>query len=97
MHTENTLKWRGLTDYIAVGASSVQSVVFDAQTREIRVVSTTNCHINIAVNPTAAATDNNGMYLPANVVEYFHVSGGDRLAVIQDSAGGTIAVSEMTR
>jgi FtsP/CotA-like multicopper oxidase with cupredoxin domain len=96
-HTENTLRWRELTDYITVGAASVQSVVFSAQTTEVRVVSSTNCHINIGQNPTAAATDNNGMYLPANVVEYFHVAPGERLAVIQDTAGGTMTVSEMSR
>lgn len=93
----STLRWTGLTDYITVGAASAQSAVWATTTREIRVVSTTNCHVNIGQNPTAAASDNNGFYLPANVVEYFHVSPGQRLAVIQDSAGGTMTVSEMTR
>lgn len=94
----STLKWTGKTDYIAVGAGSVQSVAFDANTFEIRVVSNANCHINIGANPTAAATDNNGMYLPAGVVDYLHVNPGQKLAVIQDAAStGTIAVSEMTR
>lgn len=93
----STLRWSGVTDYITVNASSAQSAVWGANTFEIRVVSTTACHINIGQNPTAAASDNNGMYLPANVVEYFHVSPGQRLAVIQDAAGGTLCVSEMTR
>lgn len=93
----STLRWNSLTDYITVGAASAQSAVWSATTEEIRVVSTTNCHINIGQNPTAAATDNNGFYLPANVVEYFHVTPGQRLAVIQDTAAGTLSVSEMTR
>ena len=93
----STLRWTGVSDYVTVGAASAQSAVFAATTQEIRVVSTTNCHINIAASPTAAATDNNGIYLPANVVEYFHVAPGQRLAVIQDTAGGTLSVAEMTR
>lgn len=94
---DSTLRWNSLSDYVTVGAASAQSAVFGASTFEIRVVSTTNCHINIGANPTAAASDNNGLYLPAGVVEYFHVTPGQRLAVIQDSAAGTLCVSEMTR
>lgn len=94
---DSTLRWSGVSDYITVGAASAQSAIFGARTFEIRVVSTTACHINIGSNPTAAATDNNGIYLPANVVEYLHVTPGQRLAVIQDTAGGTLCVAEMTR
>lgn len=93
----STLRWTGKTDYITTGAASAQSASFQATTEEIRVVCTAACHINIGENPTAAASDNNGMYLPANVVEYFHVTPGQKLAVIQDSASGTLTVSEMTR
>ena len=92
---DSTLRWSGVSDYVAVGAASAQSAVFTHE--EIRVVSTTACHINIAANPTAAATDNNGIYLPANVVEYLHVTRGQRLAVIRDTADGTLCVAEMTR
>lgn len=94
----STLRWAGKTDYITTGAASVQSAVWGAQTYEIRVVCFTNpCHINIGQNPTAAATDDNGFYLPAGVVEYFHVNPGQRLAVIQETGAGTLCVSEMTR
>jgi hypothetical protein len=93
----STLRWSGRTDYITTSGTSQQSSSFGATTREIRVVCSAACHINIGANPTAAATDNNGMLLPANVVEYFHVNPGEKIAVIQDSAAGTFAVSEMTR
>lgn len=93
----STLRWRGQSDYVSVSATSAQSSAFSAHTHEIRVVSTTNCHINIGVSPTAAATDDNGFYLPAGVVEYFHVSPGEILAVIRDSADGTLCIAEMTR
>ena len=94
---DSTLRWRGQSDYVSVTATSAQSGAFNAHTHEIRVVSTTNCHINIGVSPTAAATDDNGFYLPAGVVEYFHVSPGEILAVIRDSADGTLCIAEMTR
>lgn len=84
------------SDNVAVGAASAQTQVFGPHIDVIRVVSTTNCWINIGTNPTAANADDN-LYLPANVIEYFRVAPGQRLAVIQDSAAGTINVSEMTR
>lgn len=94
----STFRWKGVSDVIALGAASVQSAVFGSQTREIRVSASGNCWINIGANPTAAATDNNGIYLPANVVDYLHVNPGERLAVIQDGAAtGNLCVAEMTR
>jgi len=93
----STLRWNKLSDYITTSGTSQQSAAFGNNTSEIRVVCSAACHINIGENPTAAATDNNGMLLPANVVEYFHVTPGQRIAVIQDSAAGTFCVSEMTR
>jgi hypothetical protein len=92
-----TLRWSGQSDYFAVTATSAQSNAFGANTREIRVVCTSACHINIGVNPTAAASDGNGFYLPAGVVEYFHVSPGEILAAIRDSADGVFSLAEMTR
>jgi hypothetical protein len=94
---DSTLRWSGVSDYVAVGAASAQSSAFGAQTQEIRVVCSTACHINIGQNPTAAATDNNGFALPANVVEYFHVTPGQKLAVIRDAADGVLSIAEMTR
>lgn len=93
----STLRWSGQSDYVAVSATSAQSAAFGAYTSEIRVVCTTACHINIGANPTAAATDDNGFALPANVVEYFHVSPGEKLAVIRDSQDGVMSIAEMTR
>jgi hypothetical protein len=93
----STLRWTGQSDYVSVTAASAQSGTISAHCHEIRVVSTTNCHINIGVNPTAAASDDNGFYLPLGVIEYFHVSPGEKVAVIRDSADGTLCIAEMTR
>lgn len=94
---ETPFRWAEVTDYVAVGAASAQSAVFGANTFVIRIASTTACHINVGTNPTAAATDNNGFYLPANVIEYLRVTPGQRLAVIQDAAAGSLSVASMTR
>lgn len=94
---DSTLRWSGGSDYVAVGAASAQSAAIPANISEIRVCSTTACHLNIGANPTAAATDNNGFYLPANVVEYLHVSPGQIVAVIQDAAAGSLSIAYMTR
>lgn len=95
---DSTLRFSGVSQNVTVAASSAATAnAFGANTSEIRVVSTTNCWAKIGDGtPTAAAAANN-FYLPAGVVEYFHVTPGQRIAVIQDSAGGTLNVSEMTR
>lgn len=94
---DSTLRWSGVSDYVSVTSTSAQSAAFGNNTHDIRLVSTTDCHINIGNNPTAAATDNNGYLLPAGVVEYFHVTPGQKVAVIRNSADGTLSVAEMTR
>jgi hypothetical protein len=95
---DSTLRWSGVSDFITTSGTSQQSAVFGANTSEVRVVCIGNaCYINIGSNPTAAATDNNSILLPAGVVEYFHVTPGQRVAVIQDTGAGTFCVAEMTR
>jgi FtsP/CotA-like multicopper oxidase with cupredoxin domain len=96
---DSTLRWAGVSDYITTSGTSQQSAVFGANTSEIRVVciGTNFCYINIGANPTAAATDNNSIPLPANVVEYFHVTPGQRVAVLQDTGASLFCVAEMTR
>jgi hypothetical protein len=37
------------------------------------------------------------MFLPSNVVEYFRVTPGHKIAGIQRSASGNLYVTEMTR
>lgn len=95
--SDSTLRWSGTSDYITVNATSAQSAAFGTSTTEVRIVSTTNCHISFGTSPTAAATDSNGFYLPAGVVEYFHVTPGQKLAVVRDTADGVLCVAEMTR
>lgn len=95
--TDSTLKWNGQSDYVSYSNTSVQSGAVSAYTYDVRVVATTACHLNIGKDPTAAATDDNGFALPANVVEYFHLNPGEKIAVIRDASDGILSIAEMTR
>lgn len=95
----STLRWLGKTQFLTTGAASAQSSSFQATTEEIRVVvkGTNGAYINIGDNPTAAATADNSIWLPPNVVEYFHVTPGQKLAHLQDTGSSTVVLSEMGR
>lgn len=91
-----TVKY-GTAQNITVGASSAQSTVIgtvgQTPNRLIRLCATTNCRIAIGTSPTATASST---LLPANIVEYVELTAGERVAVIQDSAGGTLSITECT-
>jgi len=55
------------------------------------LTSTTNCWFNWGASPTAAK-DSTSIQLGAFVFFYLPVSEGDKVAFIQDSAGGTAQV-----
>lgn len=82
------------TNVVTISGSSAASPAFTNQTTIVRVVSTTDCHIRFDGTPTATTSS---MLLPANVVEYFRVTPGHKIAGIQRSAGGSLYVTEMTR
>ncbi len=80
----------------AGGASAGSGVVATPQhTTHIRVVATAGCWIALGANPTAAVGGATSFYLPANTPEYFWVVPGERLAVIQDTAAGSLNVAEL--
>lgn len=94
------LTMKPLTSYVvAVGAASAQQaspVGFGIDT--VRLVSTTNCWVKLGIAPVTADKTTSA-YLPANVVQYFAVNqrGTESFAVIQDSAGGSLVITEMSR
>ena len=55
----------------------------------VRVISTTDCFIEITVAGTAAVA-NTGLYLAGGLPEYFACLGGSKVSAIQVSSGGTI-------
>jgi hypothetical protein len=91
---DSTLRYSGTSRVVTVAGTAASATAVGANIYDVRVVSTTNCWINTTGTATAGA---GSMYLPAGVVEYLHVSPGVVFSVIQDSAGGTFNMAEMTR
>lgn len=94
--TLNSTLRPGGSDVVAFAGASVQSTAVPSGVYEIRVVCTSNAWIKVGSNPTATAGDGS-LFMPAGLVEYFHVSPGEKVAAIQDSAGGNLCVGFMTR
>lgn len=88
-----------LSYVVASGASSTAATNnFTLGVTAIRLACTAACWVKIGPGtPTADKTTS--IYLPANWPETFQVSGNnkEKIAVIQDSAGGTLSVTEMTQ
>jgi hypothetical protein len=82
-----------LTQTVTVaGTSAATTNPVGSRIELIRVISSTDCYIEIGTTPTATVTS---MYLPAYLVEYFRVaSGTDKVAVLQVATGGTLFVTE---
>ena len=63
-----------------------------AQTRRVRVVTTSASYVLIGNDPTATTTD---VYMPADWPENFHIAPGQKVSAVQVSAGGTLHVTEL--
>lgn len=85
---------QGKSQVVSIGGSSVKSSAFQAQTTIVRLISTQDCWISTGVNPTAVAGDADSFFLPAGIVDFFGVVGGQQLAVIQDSQAGSLYITE---
>lgn len=83
----------GSTQSVAVSGTSAQSTAITANAGYVRLFSTTLCHIRMGSNPTATTSN---MPLGANVPEYFVCPSGSKIAVIQNSASGTLYITEVT-
>jgi hypothetical protein len=64
-------------------------------TLHVRLVSTSDCWVSFGASPTAAVAGVASILLPAGVPEYFWVYPGERVAVIQNAAAGSLNVAEM--
>ncbi len=83
----------GTVQTISVAASSAAGSAVASTTRIVRLYSTTNCHVRFGSAPTAVTTDT---FLPAGVPEYFGINPGEIIAVIRNSADGTLYITEDT-
>jgi hypothetical protein len=68
------------TQVINLGGASVQSTPMQARTRLVRVHAQAACHVIAGENPTATTSS---MRLAEGQTEYFGITPGQRLAVIQ--------------
>lgn len=59
--------------------TTTQSAAFNAETRYVRVISTTNCHLEFGSNPTATTST---QFLPANTEAWRQVVPGDKVAAV---------------
>lgn len=93
----------GFLEFEAIHAGVSQKKAFTSATSQatavatnctiVRVVATQNCHLAFGSNPTAVA-DGTGVYLVANIPEYFGITPGYKIAVIRDSADGNLFITE---
>lgn len=83
----------GSTQSVAVSGTSAQSTAISGNAGYVRLFATTMCHIRVGSNPTATTSN---MPLAANVPEYFVAPSGTKIAVIQNSASGTLYITEVT-
>ena len=73
------------------GTAGVSNAVA-ASANFVRLVSTTDCFIEISRNGTAAVA-NTGAFLPAYLPEYFECPSSGKVSAIQASAAGTLYIS----
>jgi hypothetical protein len=72
--------------------TSAQSAAFAAATTQVRLTSTTDAYVAFGANPTAT---NANFLLPALTPTVFTVTGGQKVAALQVTSGGTLNVAEI--
>jgi hypothetical protein len=91
--------WRALPGVagqnLTFSGTSAQSAAFQAETRAIQISAiTANCRVRTGKNPTAVSTD---MLIKATDPPLvLAIGNGELLAVIQDTAGGTLSIIEVS-
>lgn len=88
--------WRlGACQTVAIGGSHAETgTAFNAQTRAVLIAATSDCHIVIGTSPVA--TSSGTLIRSAYPPLVFACGPTDKVSVIQDSAGGTLYVTELT-
>lgn len=83
----------GVSQKKAFNGTSAQSTAVGISTSIVRLVATEDCHLAFGTNPTAVA-DGTCMFLPADTECYIGIQPSHKIAVIQDSAGGDLFITE---
>lgn len=83
----------GLGQPISFTGTSAQGTAFAAGTTVAKFFPTADCWVQFGASPTATAAAPS-IFLPAGIVEYFGVTAGQKVAVIQNAGAGTLHVTE---
>lgn len=75
---------------LASSGTSSQTAAFGSNIEYVRVITDADVHVELGVNPTATTST---IYIPADDVEYFKVSEGEKLAAIGTA---NVYVTELT-
>lgn len=73
-------------------AGKISNAVGDVHV--VRVVCTTDAYVDVSKSGTATSSS---VYLPANAIEYFDITPGEKVSAIQVSTGGTLHVTECSK
>lgn len=90
-------RWRfiaGSGQKIATGAASVDSAAVGGSTYAVLLSCTADCHIEIGVAPVATA--NSPMLKALHPGLVIGISPGEKVAVLEDAAAGSLSMVEMT-
>ena len=83
---------QGTVQNVTYTGTAGLSSAFNGATTLIRLCSDQDCFYLIASSPTA--TTSNGSRLPAGVVDFVPVLPGQKISVVQSTAGGTLNITE---
>lgn len=75
-----------------VAAGTIDNAITTG-TQKVRVVVTTAAYIKIEKDATATTAD---VYQPADAVEYYTVSAGEKVSAIRVASDGTLHVTEIS-
>ena len=81
----------GASVKVAYTGTAGTTTALPSTTGTVRLLSTTDCFVEIGLSPTAVA--DTGLYLRGYVPEYFEAGPNSKVSAIQVSSAGTIYVT----
>jgi hypothetical protein len=88
---------QGTSTIFTTSGTSQPTAAFGSQTYQIRVsTGAQSAFIKIGDGTPTAASTGDSAEVPANTIDYFSVSPGQKLACVQGSGAGLLSVTEMS-
>ena len=86
----------GATQTIAYDTTTPVTNAFGAQTRQIRVVSNSACHIRVYDSTGTATATTADPFLPANWIDSYTVTPGQKISAIKAATNGLVTATAGT-